>query len=628
MALTQKQRIDKAIEVATKKRDAYAEARVKELAKDLKEASDSLQRTLADLDASDALKPYQQNRAEAIRVLQSQIDTMQKDLETKATLGVRDSVNGALELGIDEGIDQLKAWGVPSFTSLDPAATTSMAQRIFATIDIQAVDFLANYQVTLLGDVSRQLAANIKGAVTRGILEGSSIPDIRREIGRVVVDKEAFRTAGKTIFKTAQQRMTLIARTETLRAHNEGRKSFYADAGITEVTWITADDDRTCPICLPRNGVVYKLKDLDGPPAHPDCLLPGIMVVADGIKAATKRWYSGDVVEIKTSGGAILTVTPNHPILTSAGWKPAGEFRAGDDLVCAGLDESAAPSSCVVDDQDMPSGIEEIFDALRLSDGMATVEVPAAPVQFHGDGTVDGQVDVVLPRRLLLDDLCPSGAEPTGHEQFCRRCKDRLGLDGAGGSLLFGVSLDAPPGGLMGGRSESKSLFSRCPSHSGEHSSGSIPWSDVGSKQPTPDHATGDGVRLAKRLLGFSGKIPCNEFFDGDLPANRFDDPTRNNASLNDPPADNSGVNTQRRGNGTDRLSCIVPCDNFVHGKNEPLCHLDSLTSVVVSHYSGYVFNLETLQGWYIGNGIVSSNCRCSVSARVPEEWLSEEPAE
>ncbi len=271
MALTQKQRIDKAIEVATKKRDAYADARVKELTRDLKEASDSLQRTLADLDASDALKPYQQNRAEAIRVLQSQIDTMQKDLEIKATLGVRDSVNGALELGIDEGIDQLKAWGVPSFTSLDPAATSNMAARIFATIDTQAIDFLANYQVNLLGDVSRQLAANIKSAVTRGVLDGSSIPDIRREIGKAVVDKEAFRTAGKTIFKTAQQRATLIARTETLRAHNEGRKSFYADAGITEVTWITADDDRTCPICLSRNGVVFKLKNLDGPPAHPAC---------------------------------------------------------------------------------------------------------------------------------------------------------------------------------------------------------------------------------------------------------------------------------------------------------------------------------------------------------------------
>lgn len=290
MALTQKQRIDKAIKVATKKRDTYADARIKELTGHLKEASDSLQRTLSDLDASDALKPYQQNRAETIRVLQAQIDTMQKDLEVKATLGVRDSVNGALELGIDEGIDQLKAWGVPSFTAMDPTATTNMAARIFATIDIQAVDFLANYQVTLLGDVSRQLASNIKGAVTRGILEGSSIPDIRREIGRAVLDKEAFRTAGKTIFKTAQQRATLIARTETLRAHNEGRKSFYADAGITEVTWITADDERTCPICRPRNGVVYKLKDLDGPPAHPDCRCSVVSVIP-------KEWLSEEPAE-------------------------------------------------------------------------------------------------------------------------------------------------------------------------------------------------------------------------------------------------------------------------------------------------------------------------------------------
>ena len=54
---------------------------------------------------------------------------------------------------------------------------------------------------------------------------------------------------GKTVFKTAQRRATLIARTETLRAHNEGRKVFYRQVEITKVRWLIAHDERRCWIC-------------------------------------------------------------------------------------------------------------------------------------------------------------------------------------------------------------------------------------------------------------------------------------------------------------------------------------------------------------------------------------------
>jgi len=86
------------------------------------------------------------------------------------------------------------------------------------------------------------------------VLTGKSIPEVARDIGRVVKDKDAFRRAGKTVFKTAQRRATLIARAETLRAHNEGRKVFYRQVGITKVKWLIADDARTCKVCRALDG--------------------------------------------------------------------------------------------------------------------------------------------------------------------------------------------------------------------------------------------------------------------------------------------------------------------------------------------------------------------------------------
>jgi len=176
-----------------------------------------------------------------------------------------------MKLGIEDGISQLKAMEAPDFQDLTDVKRNALVRRTFATIDRAAVDFLANYQVQLLGDVSAELASGIKRTVTNGVLSGKSIPEVARDIGRVVKDQESFRRAGKTVFKTAQRRATLIARTETLRAHNEGRKVFYRQAGVKKVKWLTAQDERTCPVCRPLDGRVFGIDEVEGPPAHPGC---------------------------------------------------------------------------------------------------------------------------------------------------------------------------------------------------------------------------------------------------------------------------------------------------------------------------------------------------------------------
>ena len=109
------------------------------------------------------------------------------------------------------------------------------------------------------------------GTLTQGVLTGKGIPEVARDIGRVVQDKDAFRRAGKTVFKSAQQRATLIARTETLRAHNEGRMAFYRAVGVTKVQWITAEDERTCPTCAPLDGSILEFESGPTPPLHANC---------------------------------------------------------------------------------------------------------------------------------------------------------------------------------------------------------------------------------------------------------------------------------------------------------------------------------------------------------------------
>lgn len=59
-------------------------------------------------------------------------------------------------------------------------------------------------------------------------------------------------------------------------------------------------------------------------------------------------------------------------------------------------------------------------------------------------------------------------------------------------------------------------------------------------------------------------------------------------------------------GDGLLRLASEVSADEIVHVERVP--------------YSGHVFNLQTTSGWYIANGIVAHNCRCTVAFLTPKD--------
>jgi SPP1 gp7 family putative phage head morphogenesis protein len=267
----QQRRIRKAVDKAIKSRDRYAEDRVADMLKTLDAAADDVAKKIRRFEEKAVLKPWQQMRLTILRDLDKEVGSVAAELKANWKVGIRANVEGSMRLGIEDGISQLEAMQIPDFKDLTDVSRNALVKRTFSTIDRAAVDFLANYQVQLLGDVSAELASSIKRTVSHGVLTGKSIPEVARDIGRVVKDKDAFRRAGKTIFRTAQRRATLIARTETLRAHNEGRKVFYRQVGITKVRWLIADDERTCKVCRALAGKVFGVDEVKGPPAHAAC---------------------------------------------------------------------------------------------------------------------------------------------------------------------------------------------------------------------------------------------------------------------------------------------------------------------------------------------------------------------
>ena len=85
----------------------------------------------------------------------------------------------------------------------------------------------------------------------------------------------------KEVTPMAQSKAVTIARTETLRAGNDAAKARYEAAGIQQVQWIAAFDDRVCPICEDLHDQVFDLGDEPEIPAHPNCRCTLIPIIGE-----------------------------------------------------------------------------------------------------------------------------------------------------------------------------------------------------------------------------------------------------------------------------------------------------------------------------------------------------------
>jgi SPP1 gp7 family putative phage head morphogenesis protein len=267
---TQKELIREATLQAVKRRDKYTQEQIDRLLDVLEEAEKEVKLSILHYKNLGSLTEGKTINKKALERLQGQIKDIVADLEKNQSLILTEGVKTTYRQGMYDSIEALVKGKLPFYADINEDGINKMAGNVFQLVDTQALDFLVNFNIQLAGDVSRELADGINKTIQLGIATGKGAPDIVRDLGSVIKDKEAFRRAGKTVFKTAQTRMTLIARTETIRAHNQGQIKFYHTVGVEKAVWQTAEDERTCLECAPLDGKVYPLDKLIGPPIHPD----------------------------------------------------------------------------------------------------------------------------------------------------------------------------------------------------------------------------------------------------------------------------------------------------------------------------------------------------------------------
>lgn len=439
---------------------------------------------------------------------------------------------------------------------------------------------------------SRQ-SQNAQFEFSRVVRLGMSQSETNQQIARRVRDmmgvqqRHAF-----ALVKTSTQAVAMQARDEMLAANDDVVKGKISVATL---------DSHTTFLCADCDGATYNLQnDPIEPkkrpyipiPRHFNCLTGDTLVSAVcGVSGISKRWFDGNVFVIHTASGAKFTCTPNHPVLTDRGWVAASLIAVGDTVFnCVDGERKAVIDG---DNENIESTIHDVFESLASSGKMRSMPVPLSSEDFHGDSS-DKEVAVVLTNSFLWSKFYPFIGEAFGKLSFIGR------------STIVSFLLNC------------FGLFFSLASRSFSAFAGSI--SSCRKNLPFFDRAVFHSGKLLFRSISLL-KAVFNKYF--------FNNARRNIKNLSDSCKSLSGIkklndlviarskrvviwliNTRLNKNFT---HCIAPMwddGSNILNSHAGIIKADNVISVRTVNYSGHVYNLETNEGWYCANGIITHNCR------------------
>lgn len=420
-----------------------------------------------------------------------------------------------------------------------------------AASEFDAQVALDAYRESIRVEVATRGMQLVKDAAARTYRDG-----ILEKLGAGAFDGENPMTVARKLasaFDLGNYDWVRLARSEIARAQSHGKLREYRELGVTQVDWFTASQG-VCPICTELGeGGPYDIATAPVPvdDSHPNCFPAATTIWSPRLIGSAERWYEGELVEIVTASGVLLSGTPNHPVLTPQGWIPFNCLREGDDVIRC-LDAERAMALVCPDDYHGPALIEDAAITLGTTASVAAVTVPSSAKHFHGDG-MHADVEIVEADSLLHGDVVAALAQQASQRKL-------VGVDSDAAQL---ASLRAPFASLI--RFNPSARRAVC-----------------GADKATP--FIDAGLRHTQ-IQGFAA-------------------PANSNSGAAKIAMQSRAANADAFGEGFEALSGLITCDRILEIRKRD--------------FSGHVYNLETSTGWYVAEGVIVHNCRCTVLAVDP----------
>jgi len=304
---------------------------------------------------------------------------LQKDIAIPYEKGIQDVILAAMQRALTRGsADASKEIGrarkdvkknsiqsyakTPTFTP--QAAIKWLRAKAFWVADV------------LLGG----LTEDIRLAIINGLKFGTPTSEIITAIAQTYIPYLGDPTAVKDGELPTAARLETVVRTNVVEAYNQGRIATFIRPDMMPfldgIRYSAILDSRTTPVCRYLHERIFRPEDITItgliPPNHFNCFISGLTGVftAKGWKSICKidrgdlvlthkgrfrpvtfvhhkqspQVYRGNVVRVKLQFRSLrktLVCTPDHPVLTSSGWKAAKEITTSDSVIaltkpCAG----------------------------------------------------------------------------------------------------------------------------------------------------------------------------------------------------------------------------------------------------------------------------------------------------
>lgn len=393
--------------------------------------------------------------------------------------------------------------------------------------------------------------------------------------------------------QSGRSRLVKLAATDLQMAHTYSSRDWMStQSGVVGYRRVLGSG-KNCGLCVTASTQRYRTGQLA--PIHESCVAGSTLVAGSSVRQFTRRWYDGEIVILRTAQGNELTVTPNHPILTTRGWVAAGSLNEGDDVIRRG--SGHRPVSGVPDEYEVPAPVEDRFRAAGM---LGLVHVPFASEDFHGDRG-DGEVDVVAPDGALWGRGQRGVPKPTEHVPLPVGVEGGVGLPGLCGRHQRSLGTFRTTDGLMRGGRQCGALIGAERSHPGFRDLAHAADLDVRFIENTANRRSG----YPKVVSDGRDRLTSSVTVD-DLLVGKFNPAGPTAATWLDPTLTEM-PNNRRVGTDPDsgrRLLCRLARE----------VEVDRLVDCRLTVWTGHVYNLRTDNGWYDANGIVTHNCGCTVS--------------
>lgn len=586
-------------------------------------AADGLARDIAEA-SPDSL------RHAHLTALQQKLDRRVREMNQETLAAVHQGIwrSSAAGSSVVAGVTAAQMQGVVAkaavdslFAGINERATLAMLART------RRDGLMLSDRVWRCGESARQSVTTIiEDAVARGQSAKTTARLVQQYMQPNIWTAHKLETRRRLgVSKDVSYQAMRLARTEMNNAFLEGMVAANQHSpGYRGIYWRLSPQHAIFDICTDMSNDLshgepgFYPKGEEPVRPHPQCVLGGTVVSGPRVVGSATRWYEGEIVEMQTASGHNLAVTPNHPILTPQGWVAAGQLNIGGYIVCRSGEQGDAPLLAAAlhdpDDYQVPSLVEDVARSLGEAQGMATARVPTTAKDFHGDGG-GSEVCVIRAYGFLRDCGDTAFAEPCLKSPFLLRDPERTGLAGLGKPTPMLKGMGNAFGSCMGSLGVAPVILG-----------GKL---CVNQGLGFLERAAGNPVRFENAPYGLSfDAVPLRQGLFRDAAQIGLNEPVsirrlpgalgvgkRHNLHLRSGRNPLSAQHSENGIAGTESVPSRESLRRFA-GK----VALDQIAGITrLPRFAGHVYNLQTTDGWYVANGIITHNCMCApVPAYIP----------